>query len=41
MSSLVIDSHWISAKKVIDKKYKFLHPEINKAMYDIFNSSKL
>ena len=32
MSSLVLDSHWVSAQKVIGKKYKFLYPEINTAM---------
>ena len=39
MSSLVLDSHWISAQKVIDKKYKFLYPEINTAMMNIIDNS--
>ena len=39
MSSLVLDSHWISAQKVIDKKYKFLYPEINTAMINVIDNS--
>lgn len=32
MSSLVLDSHWISAKKILEKGYKFKYPELDKAM---------
>jgi len=39
MSSLVLDSHWVSAQKVIGKKYKFLYPEINSAMKNIIDNS--
>jgi NAD dependent epimerase/dehydratase family enzyme len=39
MSSLVLDSHWVSAQKVIGKKYKFLYPEINTAMINIIDNS--
>ena len=39
MSSLVLDSHWVSAQKVIGKKYKFLYPEINTAMKNIIDNS--
>ena len=38
MSSLVLDSHWVSAQKVIGKKYKFLYPEINSAMKNIIEA---
>tara|TARA_Y100000389_G_scaffold119514_1_gene116657 strand:+ start:1804 stop:2721 length:918 start_codon:yes stop_codon:yes gene_type:complete len=39
MSSLVLDSHWVSAQKVIGKKYNFLYPEINTAMKNIIDNS--
>ncbi len=40
MSSLLLDSHWISANKLISKNYIFLYPEINKAMKDIIDPPK-
>lgn len=32
MSSLVLDSHWISAQKILDKDYKFKYPKLLEAM---------
>ena len=32
MSSLVLDSHWISAHKILDKDYKFKYPKLLEAM---------
>ena len=32
MSSLVLDSHWISAQKILDKGYEFKYPELIEAM---------
>ena len=40
MSSLVLDSHWISSQKIIDRKYKFLYPELDTAISDILDTSK-
>tara|TARA_A100001011_G_scaffold271728_1_gene280984 strand:+ start:4746 stop:5666 length:921 start_codon:yes stop_codon:yes gene_type:complete len=40
MSSLVLDSHWISSKKIIDRKYKFLYPELDTAISDILDISE-
>jgi uncharacterized protein (TIGR01777 family) len=35
MSDLVLDSHWISSQKVIDKGYSFQYTDIQKALDDL------
>jgi len=37
MSSLVLDSHWVSAQKVLDNGFVFEHEKINSALESIFN----
>ena len=36
MSHLILDSHWVSSKKVQNKGFKFDYPNINKALESIF-----
>jgi len=40
MSSLVLDSHWVSAKKILDRKYSFLYPQLDQAIDDVLQASQ-
>jgi len=37
MSDLVLDSHWVSAQKVIDQGYKFKFTDIENAVDDLLS----
>ena len=39
MSALVLESHWISAQKVIDKGFVFLYPELEASLQDIYQKT--
>ena len=40
MSSLVLDSHWVSAQKVLDKGYHFVFPQLEEAMQDVLKNKR-
>ena len=40
MSALVLDSHWVSANKVINQGYKFQYPEIQKALQNLLGRNE-
>jgi NAD dependent epimerase/dehydratase family enzyme len=37
MSSLVLDSHWVSSKKILKKGFTFKYETINGALDNIFS----
>ena len=40
MSSLVLDSHWVSAQKVLDKGYHFVFPQLEEALQDVLKNKR-
>ena len=40
MSSLVLDSHWVSSEKVLQTSYKFKHPHLKEALENVLKLSK-
>ncbi len=40
MSNLVLDSHWVSAQKVIQASYTFKHPHLKEALENVLKLSK-
>ena len=40
MSSLVLDSHWVSAQKILEKGYLFSFPLVEEAMQDVVTKKR-